>query len=244
MKSKLLGLIAFAMLGVSQAHANIIYTLNDSYTLYGTGYSGPEPIYSVSGTITTDGNLGVLSSADILDWSFTITGGATPYTLTNSNSQLALSGDALTATSAALLWAYGDPSNGDLGFVGIFGSFPFGGYTKVGFDYSSGLYFSEGVFIGGLTALEGTCPAGYGCGFDPLIPDERSGTQIVAAALSPLLAAEPTAPLPAALPLFATGLGVMGLFGWRTKLRNAAAPIKHLIGLGEIVARWRSGLQA
>ena len=30
-------------------------------------------------------------------------------------------------------------------------------------------------------------------------------------------------PLPAALPLFATGLGVMGLFGWRRKRKNAAA---------------------
>src|SRR5262249_20094177 len=30
-------------------------------------------------------------------------------------------------------------------------------------------------------------------------------------------------PLPAALPLFATGLGVMGLLGWRRKRRTAAA---------------------
>jgi hypothetical protein len=31
-----------------------------------------------------------------------------------------------------------------------------------------------------------------------------------------------TTPLPAALPLFATGLGAMGLFGWRRKRKNAA----------------------
>jgi hypothetical protein len=30
-------------------------------------------------------------------------------------------------------------------------------------------------------------------------------------------------PLPAALPLFATGLGVMGLFGWRRKRKGATA---------------------
>ena len=30
-------------------------------------------------------------------------------------------------------------------------------------------------------------------------------------------------PLPAALPLFATGLGALGLFGWRRKRQNAAA---------------------
>jgi len=32
----------------------------------------------------------------------------------------------------------------------------------------------------------------------------------------------PATPLPAALPLFATGLGAMGLFGWRRKRPNAA----------------------
>jgi hypothetical protein len=29
-------------------------------------------------------------------------------------------------------------------------------------------------------------------------------------------------PLPAALPLFATGVGALGLFGWRRKRKNAA----------------------
>ena len=32
-----------------------------------------------------------------------------------------------------------------------------------------------------------------------------------------------TTPLPAALPLFATGLGALGLFGWRRKRKDAAA---------------------
>ena len=32
-----------------------------------------------------------------------------------------------------------------------------------------------------------------------------------------------TTPLPAALPLFATGLGALGLFGWRRKPKTAAA---------------------
>ena len=33
----------------------------------------------------------------------------------------------------------------------------------------------------------------------------------------------PETPVPAALPLFATGLGAMGLFGWRRKRKNVAA---------------------
>jgi hypothetical protein len=32
-----------------------------------------------------------------------------------------------------------------------------------------------------------------------------------------------TTPLPAALPLFATGLGAIGLLGWRRKRKNTAA---------------------
>jgi hypothetical protein len=38
-----------------------------------------------------------------------------------------------------------------------------------------------------------------------------------------LSVAPATTPLPAALPLFATGLGAMGLLGWRRKRKNAAA---------------------
>jgi hypothetical protein len=37
------------------------------------------------------------------------------------------------------------------------------------------------------------------------------------------IGASPTTPLPGALPLFATGLGAMGLLGWRRKRKNAAA---------------------
>jgi hypothetical protein len=33
------------------------------------------------------------------------------------------------------------------------------------------------------------------------------------------------APLPAALPLFATGLGALGLLGWRRKRKNAAIAV-------------------
>jgi hypothetical protein len=33
----------------------------------------------------------------------------------------------------------------------------------------------------------------------------------------------PSVPLPAALPLFATGLGALGLLGWRRKRKIAAA---------------------
>jgi hypothetical protein len=54
-------------------------------------------------------------------------------------------------------------------------------------------------------------------------------------------------PLPAALPLFATGLDAMGLFGWRRKRKDAAAMIAatgHLIGFPGGPTRRRSGYRA
>ena len=37
-------------------------------------------------------------------------------------------------------------------------------------------------------------------------------------------------PLPAALPLFATGLGALGLLGWRRKRKAQAAPNQNTVG--------------
>jgi hypothetical protein len=53
-----------------------------------------------------------------------------------------------------------------------------------------------------------------GAAITPGIPNETF--QILGAASS-------ATPLPAALPLFATGLGAFGLLGWRRKRKNAAA---------------------
>ena len=44
----------------------------------------------------------------------------------------------------------------------------------------------------------------------------------VATDVSPTFTPVGATPLPAALPLFATGLGALGLFGWRRKRKNAA----------------------
>jgi len=69
-----------------------------------------------------------------------------------------------------------------------------GGHTLVGYD--GGTIFNGTVYSDILTGT---------------VPD--SG---LTGSLTP-------APLPAALPLFATGLGALGLFGWRRKRRNTAA---------------------
>jgi hypothetical protein len=57
--------------------------------------------------------------------------------------------------------------------------------------------------------------------YDTYLPD---GFYNESSAYSVLLSGgvDPT-PLPDGLPLFITGLGVIGLFGWRRKRKNAAA---------------------
>jgi hypothetical protein len=62
-----------------------------------------------------------------------------------------------------------------------------------------------------------------------ILPDQRdidlciSGTGCTATTTFTSEAGPGTTPLPAALPLFATGLGAFGLLGWRKKRKNASA---------------------
>ena len=61
---------------------------------------------------------------------------------------------------------------------------------------------------------------------DVQLVDPTTGNPVVGATqdvYAKLQVTDPT-PLPAALPLFATGLGEMGLFGWRKKRKNCADP--------------------
>ena len=70
---KRIGLVAvvFGLIGVksSLVFGNLIYNIQD-HASYQNGWT-------LSGTITTDGNLGVLTAADILSWSVTISNGST-----------------------------------------------------------------------------------------------------------------------------------------------------------------------
>ncbi len=91
MKMKFLGVIAF-MAGLS--------TLPAAATTYNISESAFS--LSVLGTITTDGDTGVLSAADITSWSLTVSGDGTPITLNNADSTLTLVGNDLSATATTL----------------------------------------------------------------------------------------------------------------------------------------------
>ena len=114
MKVNFLGMVAtLAILAGSPAFAGIVYTLT------------PETIgpLTATGTITTDGNFGVLSAADITALNITISGGSTVVTdnlfsLVGGFGQPAI---AFTATSTALLFSF--IHDDVLGFAGVGGGY-------------------------------------------------------------------------------------------------------------------------
>jgi hypothetical protein len=111
MKKKLLGLVAcMALFGVSQAGATT-YDLIPQTT---PPLFGPDHVpLSVTGTITTDGNTGILSQADIIDWNLTVSGDGAPVLLTAVNSDFPLFGNDLTATPTQLNFNYADTLPGN-----------------------------------------------------------------------------------------------------------------------------------
>ncbi len=92
---KTLLLAASCIAGATSAHA-ITYT--------GSHAVGPG---SVNISITTDGTLGVLSSANVTAWSFTMTNAGGTETINTGNSSFTfLSGNAFQATAADIVFDY------------------------------------------------------------------------------------------------------------------------------------------
>jgi hypothetical protein len=143
------------------------------------------------------------------------------------NSTLSLFGSDLTAAPTTLLWNYDyfDDTSGDnpayftINAHGLPGFLRgTSGTIRAGFEYTTFVtadYKASGFDIDYLF-----CPTGYYCSSDPVF-DSRSGNDVIATAV--IQTGNDITPLPAALPLFAAGLGVMGLFGWRRKRKSAAA---------------------
>jgi hypothetical protein len=85
-----------------------------------------------------------------------------------------------------------------------------------GGDVTSGAAIAFVVVNNGLTAYAFFDDSGAG-------PDADYDDMVVRIDYTPLTrGGPPSTPLPAALPLFATGLGAMGLFGWRRKRKAVA----------------------
>jgi hypothetical protein len=188
MKMKLLGLVAcMALLGTSQAGATT-YTVND-----GTASLG------VTGTITTDGNIGVLSASDITDWNLLLNVSGSSFDLTGplsgGNSAVYVFGTTdFTATASKLFFNFGDNTS----------------FQYLGFDDSAGPYLIE---FGNATTSCNGIPSSI------CLLIGSSGGNISEQGVVQIAS---TTPLPAALPLFATGLGALGLLGWRRNRKAGA----------------------
>jgi hypothetical protein len=148
---------------------------------------------SATGSITTDSTLGVLAEMNILDWNLRLETGGEFALVDGSNSGLLLFGTALTATESELF-----------------------------FDFSSvagGLLVFQGPFLGsGRDAL---------CLSDTTTQCYDDVSQVVVATAIQIdsfpmignvqIASVGTVSLPAALPLFASALGGLGLAAWRRR---------------------------
>ena len=186
---------ALMMLGMSTAMAT-------RYELPLNQYSAGS--LTVTGTITTDGTIGVLGSTDIKSWDLNVSGLA----LTPGNSSFILSGGDLSATTSGWLYFDVGDTSSPLGTLKFFKP---QGYVEWQADGESGYFGSPYVRTAGLLELA----VGSSGPYDSYL---FAGGEFSPSDYWPLASeVAATTPLPAALPLFATGLGALGLLGWRRK---------------------------
>ena len=81
---------------------------------------------SVTGTIQTDGTIGVLSAANVIDWNLTLNDGTSTFVLTGpasgNNSHVFITGSDVTATAAGLSFNFSGVDSGYFLFQVSFGS--------------------------------------------------------------------------------------------------------------------------
>ena len=188
------------LIGISgAASANTIYDVNLTAGAAGTA----------TGVIVTDGTIGTIVFANILDWDLTVNDGVSGAVsllgpLSGSNSFVALNGSALSATAGALLFNFDSPAAADA-------------YVYFESKGSPVTFLCFGGGGGG--GYNGNCAAGQP-GNVAAILDQNGDNQNTLLSGTQLIA---QTPLPAALPLLATGLGAIGLFGWRRRRKAQAA---------------------
>ncbi len=171
--------------------------------------SSASTVYAVSdvvgavtlgGTITTDGTIGVLADANIVSFDVTLTGiGTTHITKATNIRSPFIGGSALTATLGGLFFNFSGTGFFNIQTTGVGASqWVMCGSTGSTCTPLNNWFVNGGGSSGVLNDVVGTFEVAIGPG------DPAAAT-----------------PLPAALPLFAAGLGVLGLLGWRKKRKAA-----------------------
>ncbi|WP_426038201.1 VPLPA-CTERM sorting domain-containing protein [Cypionkella sp. TWP1-2-1b2] len=183
-RTKILGALAVLLTTAGMANATT-YTVNQSF-----GGGG------VSGTIETDGAIGVIGTSNILNWSLTLTDTLGSFFLNGfSNSEVHIEGSAFFATVTDLLFDFDAGS----GFVA---------FQNPDFGSSQNFWCIDNGDCADFTVPGQTVSVGFaewnvsGAHFSGVV---SIGTTVAAV------------PLPASLPLLLAGLGVLGISRKRRK---------------------------
>jgi hypothetical protein len=183
---------------VGTASASTAYNVNLQIGSTGTA----------TGDIVTDGTVGNIGAANIIDWNLILNDGVSGAVnllgpSSGNNSFVALNGLAVSATASALLFDFSSPSAAD---------------AYLYFE-SNGLPVTFLCFGGGgAGGYSGNCASAQPGNVEAIEDQGGSIQSTLLSGTQPIA----TTPLPAALPLFATGLGALGLLGWRRKRKAAA----------------------
>jgi len=186
------------------ARASIVYTINQSSTTPEV-QGEPSPLSdTVTGTITTDGTIGVIQSSDILSWNLDLIDNLNPaydVVLTPSNSGIVFdTGNGLTASATALSFNFSD-AGAEFAIQG----------TTHGF-YSGYQYFC-------FQATTGACATG-----ETIVPDYYDVDGVAVTNLSGTVPLNPPpsgtpVPEPTSLVLLASAIGIASLvtLRWRSR---------------------------
>jgi hypothetical protein len=213
MKAKLFGLMVIAAsLSVSPARAATYYDYNVGIPI-GPGppsYAGPAG--TITGSIQTNCDTCDLTSSNVTSWSLQASDGSS-INSSGSTSGITFEFTILQATPTGIFT------------LDDVGSFNFCADTSSCGAPAGGLLFTNNSGPGGSPHLahvawyEGTSIV-YENGVEggwPVYEVAPLADTLVCPENGNCLTIPAPTPLPAALPLFAIGLGVMGLFGWRRK---------------------------
>lgn len=187
---------ALTLFGVGQSQAAFVYTATRSI---GTG--------SANISITTDQTIGVLTAANVIDWTIAMTDGPDSFTLrgplsAGTNSQVLVVGTAFTATANDLMF-----------------NFNAGGTQTAGFQSP---FIGSGKYLYAAQTNDAFDNAGPAEAIDPrpnfsFTKSVRSGNFVIASVAN--APANPV-PAPAGLLLGLTGLPIFGVVA-RLRRRNA-----------------------